>query len=236
MQHKIVYGTGLMDGYGGEYEFGNGVLSGGASSYNMFVKKYAKKHRLSIPEAAHAIKRKKLWKGTTTKRKKRTTLKRSRTTVKRRPVKRSTVKRCRTVCKPRTRVKRRMRGRGVMGGATIEDLEKEISKHSKKIKNQKTQSMENKKFHALECQRLKNLYLNAPLDDPELNDLKTSYIGCVSGSKSKMRGIIPRLTSYEKDFLLYKLLETFDPTFSFIKKTIEMRSPGPSIPTVDEII
>lgn len=48
----IVSGTGLFGG------------SKSSSSYNKFVKKYAKDKGLSIPDAAHKIKVKGLWKGT----------------------------------------------------------------------------------------------------------------------------------------------------------------------------
>lgn len=66
--------------------YGNGVLYdispsyGGASEYNVFVKNFAKKNDLTIPQASHTIKVKGLWKGKGKKTKAKTTIKRTRKT------------------------------------------------------------------------------------------------------------------------------------------------------------
>lgn len=237
MQHKIVHGTGMMDDdydIYGDGVYGDGVLSGGkrrskskskskgpASSYNIFVKRHAKKYDLSIPEAAADIKDRGLWKPTRKRKVKRSTSKRtSRKSTSKRRVKHRVSKS--KAPKRRTRIHkgRRVRGRGLMGGANFDDLDREMEIYRKNKQNEIKQHKQDRSFDKIKCERLKNLYLNAPhdIDYDALERRKQRYLECTKPITDK-RIRSPnayRFTDQEKNFLLKKLLRLFDGDFSSI--------------------
>lgn len=227
----IIRGTGDED-YS-DYLDGDGEgLYGGArkkkkkvSSYNLFVKKYAKQYDLSIPEAAHEIKRKGLWKGTSTKKKSGSkTSKRRRIgskAPKRRVVKRRTTKK-KTVGRKRKPGRPKSRGRGLyMGGATIEELDRLMKEELEKRKNFRSQESFNKKFAKLRCERIKNKILNEKLSDEELNILRGEYEQCLTDLAKKKE--IPktsrpkRLNKRQRAFYINYLFKN-DTEFPFFEE------------------
>ena len=225
-------GAGLYAG-----DCGDGVLLGGyrkkkkrthtikkkaPSAYNIFVKKYAAKYDISIPDAAYEIKHKRLWKAGSK------TPKRKITSRKRRIPKRTTHKRT-----TKRRTHKRRYGRGMdesddeydesnddMGGATFEELEDYMEKQ-KTAKGSRRQDLDfEKKFGKIECNRLKDAYIRAPIDTTatDLNLLKQAYKSCVSSKKQNKKRSTERLTQAEKDFLLEQLLDQFNPDFRSFKK------------------
>lgn len=215
-QYKIIRGTGMMDEMDEFDMYGDGVLEGGRrrvrrsrtmpkrktkskatstmTPYNRFVKRYAKEHGLSIPDAAHRIKSKKLWKGTATKGKtKKRTIKRSKTTVRRR--------------------------RRNYGGADLDDLENAMELYQKDKKLIKRQDSFNKDFQKLKCNRIKNLYLNNP-DDDAAEAMRGAYESCLVAEQKDISRVVHKLTDKQKNFLLKRLLHSFDPSFTYLKKTL----------------
>lgn len=228
----VVNGTGYdeFDMYGdGVYDDEATILGGrkhAISAYNRFVRAYANKHGLSIPDAAHKIRVKGLWKGTA--KKKRTT---KRKTTRRKPIRRrlttkkrrsgSKVRKTRTT-RRKTTTRRRVRGRGLdEGGATLDELEEAMSILKKDRVNQNKQAKFNKKFDKLRCQRLKQLYLNAApnADEDELNDYRTKYESCLTEKERRNVQEVDRMLSpREKQFLLKNYLQSV--SFDDLKKNL----------------
>lgn len=209
IENEQVSGTG-MDNYDdlfgqGEEEYMDEEIFGGArrrkkksSSYSMFVKRYAKKYGMSIPEASHEIKQKCLWKGT----------------CKQKP-RRKTIKRRSGSKAPRRKTVRRVRGRGYLdednyGGADIEDLKDLIKQYKKNKKNALKQASFNKQFDEVKCKRFEKLYLNAPINTPdeELQKMRSKYESCITDIPKRAERRLRPLTKIEKEYLLMRYLST----------------------------
>lgn len=227
-QYKIIRGTGMEDDI--EFDmYGDGVLSGGrrrvatrrkcrkGSEYNTYVKKYAKKYKLSIGEAAHDIKKRCLW----NKEKCKPRRKLPKATSKRKPAK---------AC--HRRKKTVMRGKGYddmnyegyddmnYGGASRDELINYMNQqaYEKKIERLNGPTFDDQ-FDKLLCTNLKKLYSNyVPTgnrltDIANLTKLKESYSKCNKNIGKPQKP----LTQTQKNFLLEKLLESYDSQFSTFK-------------------
>lgn len=215
LEDMIVRGTG-EDDYDDEDDdmFGNGVLMGGArkkkraSSYNSFVKKYAKKKGLSIPEAAHEIKRRGLWKGTAKKKRKagsKTAKRRYKSKVSKRKAPKRKVSKKKAV--GRRRKVGRPRGSGEYGGANIDDLEAYVDM----VDARRKQSIEDRKKNIeamnLYCKTRKNTGFKDPKEALAfLNECK----------RKKDKPI--KLTQKMKNILLEHYLDSLESDFSGLKK------------------